>query len=137
MGHAKAGNAQGAIADAYVDAFARVIAVPLYRGHTLYHRVESTHHKLRLILMPRPEGWGLKCNDLMEELCNMIGLKNLTVQVSGRRKSKTSVVRALLAALQAAGTPHDGVEGSGTYVREVFHRPNHLPMRLRRGVELP
>lgn len=45
-------------------------------------------------------------------------------------------MRCFLAALAKQATPHDGVEGTGTYVREVYYRPK-LPMRLQRGVDVP
>lgn len=52
----------------------------------------------------------------------------------GRRKNKMSVVRCFLEALQKQSLPHDGVEGTATYVREVYYKK--LPMRLQQGVDV-
>jgi hypothetical protein len=57
----------------------------------------------------------------------------VAVQVIGRRnqRNKFDVVKCLLEALQKQSTPHDGIEGSGVYAREVFYRPK-LPFGLKR-----
>lgn len=51
-------------------------------------------------------------------------------QVYGRRRPKFYVAAGFLEALQRQSVPHDGVEGSGVYVREVArtgHRGASVP----------
>jgi small subunit ribosomal protein S5 len=49
--------------------------------------------------------------------------------VHARRKSRLFVATAFQEALQKQCVPHDGVEGSGVYLREVFHR-SRTPMAV-------
>lgn len=85
--------------------------------------------------MPRPEGWGVKAGPLVAELCGLIGLRNVSVKIYGRRTNRLFVAHALLEALAKQSTPHDGVEATGMYVREVYHSAK-LPAGLRRGVDV-
>ena len=53
----------------------------------------------------------------------------------GRSKNKFYVAQCLQEALATQSMPHDGVEGTGVYVREVYNAAN-LPMGLERGVHV-
>lgn len=55
--------------------------------------------------------------------------------VTGRRRNKLNVIKLWLHALKNQSLPHDGVEGSGVYMREVL--PGKLPYKLQRGVDVP
>lgn len=48
---------------------------------------------LQLKLMPRPEGWGLRCSGLLYELCGVVGLRNVSAKLIGRRKNKFFVAQ--------------------------------------------
>ncbi len=56
LGVGVADTAQVSTARAHLDAFSRLTAVPLYRGHTIYHHIDHTFHKLQV--GPTPS-WGL------------------------------------------------------------------------------
>ena len=86
-------------------------------------------------MWPRHSGFGVTSSPLVENLCGLVGIKDITVKLNGRRRKIDNVVKAWLRAVTSQGVPHDGVEGSGTYVREVFHRAK-LPYGLRRGVDV-
>lgn len=58
--------------------------------------------KVRVIVMPRAEGWGLRCNDLMEELCAMIGIKNATIQASGTTHGFAAPASCVASSIQSA-----------------------------------
>ncbi|EFJ40605.1 hypothetical protein VOLCADRAFT_99580 [Volvox carteri f. nagariensis] len=148
LGLGVADTAQLAVARAHLDSFSRLTAVPLYRGHTIYHQLEHSYHRMKagggrrgehaasiILLMPRPEGWGLRCSDLMYELCNVVGLRNVSIRLRGRVKNKFYVAQCFQEALLKQTTPHDGVEATGMYVREVYAR-KELPYGLRRGVDV-
>ncbi|MEW5306957.1 MAG: hypothetical protein WDW36_009384 [Sanguina aurantia] len=131
LGLGVAETAQLSIARAYIEAYSSLTAVPLYRGHTLYHHIDHDFHHLKLKLMPRPEGWGTKCNSLLYELCHLVGLRNVSIKVMGRRKNKFFVAQAFLEALQKQSTPYDGVEGTGMYMREKYSKS--LPAGLKKA----
>lgn len=60
------------------------------------------------------------------------------MQLRGRTKNKPNLVKLFMEALGQQSLPHDGVEGSGVYVREVL-RPagRKLPYKIKRGVDVP
>ncbi|KAG2438245.1 hypothetical protein HYH02_010944 [Chlamydomonas schloesseri] len=153
LGIGVAQSAQLATARAHLDSLGRLAAVPLYRGHTLYHHVDHSFHHLQMRLMPRPSGWGLRCPDLLYELCGLVGVRDASVRVRGQRKNKFFVAQCFLEALQKQTTPHDGVEATGMYIREVFRSGGGggggggsansggggggaLPCGLKRGVDV-
>jgi ribosomal protein S5 len=86
-------------------------------------------------MWPRPSGFGLTASPLVEQLCSLAGLRDVTAKLNGRRRNVDGVVKAWLQAVTTQSPPHDGVEGGGVYVREVFHRAK-LPYGLRRGVDV-
>jgi len=87
-------------------------------------------------MWPRPEGFGITASPLVQQLCGLAGMRNVTVKLTGRRRNVDNVVKAWLHAVTTQALPHDGVEGSGVYVREVYHREK-LPLGLQRGVDVP
>lgn len=48
LGVADAGTAQEAVAAAHMEAYKRLTPIPLYRGHTLYHRIEHNYNMLKV-----------------------------------------------------------------------------------------
>lgn len=86
-------------------------------------------------MWPRPAGFGITASPLVEQLCNLAGIKNVTIKLNGRRQNIDNVVKAWLQAVCNQAAPHDGAEGSGAYIREVYHRAK-LPYGLQRGVDL-
>eukprot|EP00198_Chlamydomonas_reinhardtii_P008280 XP_001697617.1 predicted protein [Chlamydomonas reinhardtii] len=92
----------------------------------------------RIRMMPRPAGWGLRCPDLLYELCGLVGLRDVSIRVRGQRGSRFFVAQCFQEALQKQTTPHDGVEATGMYIREVFRGGpgGRLPCGLRRGVDV-
>ncbi|GFR46973.1 hypothetical protein Agub_g8625 [Astrephomene gubernaculifera] len=136
LGLGTAETAQLAMARAHLDSLTRLTAVPLYRGHTVFHQLDHEYHHMKIRIQPRPEGWGLCCSDLMYELCNVVGIRNISIKIRGRRVNKFFVAQCFQEALLKQTTPHDGVEATGMYVREVYHK-KHLPWGLKRGVDVP
>ncbi|KXZ46345.1 hypothetical protein GPECTOR_44g24 [Gonium pectorale] len=135
LGIGIAETAQLAVARAHLDSMNRLAAVPLYRGHTVYHSVRHTFHRLQMQMEPRPEGWGLTCSDLLYELCGLAGIRNISIKLRGGRTNKFFVAQCFQEALLSQSTPHDGVEASGMYIREVYSG-RKLPGGLVRGVHV-
>lgn len=132
VGMGSTSTANGALEDAHANAFSRLIYVPLYRQRTLYHRIEHRFRTIKVILMPRPEGYGQVCSDFMSELCELIGIEDISIKIQGRRrKNKFNLVKCFMEAVQRQTLPHDGVEGKGVYVREVYSG-HKLPFNIQR-----
>lgn len=92
--------------------------------------------QVRLQVWPRQLGFGVVASPLMRILCDLAGLHNVTVKLSGNRRNIKQVVYSFLNVLTNQSVPHDGVEGSGVYMREVYHKKT-LPCGLQRGVDIP
>jgi ribosomal protein S5 len=92
----------------------------LYRGHTIYHRIDHEFHCMKMRLMPRHSGWGVKASDLISELCGLVGIKDISIKLIRRSTNRFYVAQCFQEALALQNAPHDGVEGTGTYIREVF-----------------
>lgn len=95
----------------------------------------SLSQQIRLQIWPRVAGFGITASPLITQLCELIGLSDVTVKVTGRRKNIRNVVNAFVEALSSQSLPHDGVEGTGVYMREVYHAKT-LPCGLKRGVDV-
>jgi ribosomal protein S5 len=121
VGEARGAALQRVLLDAHLRAYERVAPVPRYRGHTIYHPVDATYHKARVRMWPRPAGAGLVASDALAALLELSGVRDVAAKASGRRKHKAHLLRAFLAAVGGQSLPHDGVEGSGVYVREVLY----------------
>jgi small subunit ribosomal protein S5 len=149
VGEARGASLQRVLLDAHLRAFECVRPIPRYRSHTLYHPVDATHHKARVRMWPRPAGWGIVASDTLAALFELAGVRDVAAKASGRRKHKHHLLRAFLSAVEGQSCPHDGVEGSGVYVREVAYGAGgtagrgkgvegaRLPFKLRRGRDVP
>jgi small subunit ribosomal protein S5 len=84
---------------------------------------------------PRTSGSGVTASPLMTTLCDLVGIHDVTIKLDGRRKNVANAVKTFVDAMSSQSLPHDGVEGSGVYMREVF--PGRLYWGLQRGVDLP
>lgn len=85
---------------------------------------------------PRRAGFGVTASPLITQLCELVGIRDVTIKLTGRRKNIRNVVHTFVDGLLGQSVPHDGVEGSGVYMREVFHSRT-LPCGLKRGVDVP
>lgn len=136
VGSATGSEMQRVMLNALLAAYRSVAPVPLYRGHTLYHPIDLSHKKLRVRCWPRRAGFGVTASPLVQQLCWLAGVRDATVKLSGRRRKHDRVAHTWLRAVaQGQAAPHDGVEGGGVYVREVYHR-QRLPFGLTRGVDV-
>eukprot|EP00877_Chromochloris_zofingiensis_P006345 jgi/Chrzof1/1964/Cz10g28050.t1 len=135
LGSSSGTNSQQVMLDAYLRAYKNLIPIPRYRQHTIYHPIDKTYRKVRVQMWPRPDGFGVTANPVVSELCTLAGLRNLTVRITGHNKNRVNAVTAWLDALGTQSIPHDGVEGTGVYMREVYHKK--LPYKLQRGVHVP
>ncbi|WIA36472.1 hypothetical protein OEZ86_007772 [Tetradesmus obliquus] len=128
-------NIQKVMLDAQLKAYHNLVAIPRYRGHTVYHPIDLTVRKIRMQVWPRELGFGVTANPVVTELCDLAGIDNVTVKVSGNRKNVRNLVQVFVEAMSNQSLPHDGVEGTGVYMREVYAKK--LPCGLRRGVDVP
>ncbi|KAI8474708.1 MAG: hypothetical protein J3K34DRAFT_407089 [Monoraphidium minutum] len=135
IGMAAGSELQQVMLNSVVAAYRNVVPIPLYRAHTIYHPVDYQFRKLRIRMWPRPLGFGLTASPMLESLCGLAGLRNATIKLNGRRRNVDNVVKAFMHALSSQSLPHDGVEGSGVYVREVYHKAK-LPFGLQRGADV-
>lgn len=87
VGEGADSNVQRAVSAAFFKSYANIVNVPLYRGHTIYHRIEHKRHTTNILMIPREFGKGIRASNLMYELCVLAGIQDITVQVRPRAGS--------------------------------------------------
>ena len=58
-----------------------------------YHRIDHSFHHMKMRLMPRHEGWGVKASDLVSELCGLVGIRNVSIKMVNASKNKFFVAQ--------------------------------------------
>jgi ribosomal protein S5 len=81
VGEGADSNVQKAVTTAFFKSFASIVNVPLYRGHTVYHRIDHKRHTTNIMMLPKQAGRGIRASNLMYELCQLAGIKDITIKV--------------------------------------------------------
>ena len=60
------------------------INIPLYRGHTVYFPSKSKYVRTKISIFPRPLDFGITASPILNEACELIGIRDITVKVRRR-----------------------------------------------------
>ncbi|CAD7703593.1 unnamed protein product [Ostreobium quekettii] len=116
-GYGKSSTVHGAVERARRRALKDLIYIPRYREHTIYAPSEATVTETKVMLWPRPRGFGVVANDMLFQVCELIGLMDVSIKVLGR-KNRFNTIKALFEALEKIPTPLEQAEEQGVYMRE-------------------
>ncbi|XP_016842830.1 28S ribosomal protein S5, mitochondrial [Nasonia vitripennis] len=61
----------------------KLMHVPLYKNHTVFHDFFTQFGSTKLFVTKKPEGYGLVCHRAIKCACEVIGIKDLHVKVEG------------------------------------------------------
>jgi len=89
--------------------------VERFEKRTIWTDMETKLGATRVILRPRPVGFGLRCNPNIHQVLKAAGIKDISAKVWGSR-NPLNVIKALFRMLQAGNAPlsmGDGVGGGG------------------------
>jgi hypothetical protein len=59
VGIASSNNPQVVVGEAYIKAYQNLVPIPLYRGHTIYHRIDHKFHTIKVCSAAAPAAGGL------------------------------------------------------------------------------
>ncbi|KAI0071290.1 hypothetical protein K474DRAFT_1669149 [Panus rudis PR-1116 ss-1] len=114
-GEAKHEEAAVAVRRARYQAFRNMDHVERFEGRTVWTEMEDKMGSTKIILRPRPVGFGLRCNPNMHPIFRAVGIKDISAKVWGSRNPMV-VMKLLFRMLHAGNAPlgmGDGVGGSG------------------------
>ncbi|TFK38011.1 hypothetical protein BDQ12DRAFT_652263 [Crucibulum laeve] len=115
LGEGKHENSQVALNAARLDALKNMDYVERFEKRTVWTEMETKLGATKLILRPRPVGFGLRCNPYLHQILRAAGFKDVSAKVWGSR-NKLNVIKAAFRLLQAGHEPTgmgDGIGGPG------------------------
>ncbi|KAJ7158292.1 hypothetical protein C8R43DRAFT_1064537 [Mycena crocata] len=115
LGFGKHADGIKALEKGRADALRNMDWVERFEDRTIWTEVRTKFGATRVILRPRPVGFGLRCNPYIHRLLNAAGIKDVSAKVWGSR-NPVGVLKATLRLLHAGHAPlgmGDGVGGRG------------------------
>lgn len=100
---------------AYCEAIRNMDYIHRFEDRTIWTEMESKFGSTRLILRPRPVGFGLHCNPYVHQIAKAAGIKDMSAKVWGSR-NPLNVIKLMFRMMQPGSAPvgmGDGVGGRG------------------------
>ncbi|KAF7789691.1 hypothetical protein EIP86_000637 [Pleurotus ostreatoroseus] len=115
VGYSKNDDTRVAIEKSFVEAVRTMDYVERFEERTVWTELATKFGGTRVILRPRPIGFGLRCNPYIHEILKLAGIKDCSAKVWGSR-NPYNVVMATFRLLQPGNHPlgmGDGIGGRG------------------------
>lgn len=100
---------------AYAEAVRNMDYVERFENRTVWTETQTKLGATRIILRPRPLGFGLRCNPNIHQILKAAGIKDCSAKVWGSR-NPLNVIKATFRMLQSGNAPlgmGDGIGGRG------------------------
>ena len=100
---------------AYAEAVRNIDYVERFENRTVWTEAQTKLGATRVILRPRPLGFGLRCNPNVHQILKAAGIKDCSAKVWGSR-NPLNVIKATFRMLQSGNAPlamGDGIGGKG------------------------
>ena len=100
---------------AYAEAVRNMDYVERFENRTVWTETQTKLGATRVILRPRPLGFGLRCNPNVHQVLKAAGIKDCSAKVWGSR-NPLNVIKATFRMLQSGNAPlamGDGIGGKG------------------------
>jgi len=114
-GEAKHDDPSRAMSRAFAMAVRNMDYVDRFEGRTIWTEMASKLGATRIILRPRPVGFGLHCNPNVHQVLKAAGIKDISAKVWGSR-NPLNVIKLLFRMLHAGNAPlamGNGIGGPG------------------------
>ncbi|CAL1699432.1 unnamed protein product [Somion occarium] len=114
-GQAKHDEPTVALERAVFQAYKSMDHVERFEGRTVWTEMEDKMGATRIILRPRPVGFGLRCSPTMHPIFRAAGIKDISAKVWGSR-NPMAVMKLLFRMLYSGNAPlgmGDGIGGVG------------------------
>lgn len=103
---------------AYAQAVRSMDHVERFEQRTLWTDMDTKFGATRVILRPRPLGFGLRCNPNIHQVLKAAGIKDVSAKVWGSR-NPLNVIKATFRMLQAGNAPQSMGNGIGGRARKL------------------
>jgi len=103
---------------AYAQAVRNMDYVERFEQRTLWTDMDTKFGATRVILRPRPLGFGLRCNPNIHQVLKAAGIKDVSAKVWGSR-NPLNVIKATFRMLQAGNAPQSMGNGIGGRARKL------------------
>lgn len=100
MGEAKAHDMATCMQRAFMLAVGNMDYVERFEGRTVWTDMETKMGSTRIVLRPRPVGFGLRCNPNLHQVFQAAGIKDVSAKTWGSR-NPINVIKAAFRMLQA------------------------------------
>lgn len=137
-GQAKDPNARLALQKARIEAVKNMDWVERFEQRTVWTEMETKLGATRLIVRPRPVGFGLRCNPFLHQIMRAAGFKDISAKVWGSR-NKLNVIKAAFRMLHAGHAPvgmGDGIGGKGQRLSKGVGMQGQAELERARGRKL-
>ena len=114
----KANEVGPAIEKATKKAARSLTFVERFENHTIFHELRGKCGKTRVKMMPSPSGSGRRCNDIIDAICELAGIRDLKAKVTGSHHPHNTV-RAVFEAFERMQTPAAVAARRGMKVYQV------------------
>ncbi|ESO03920.1 hypothetical protein HELRODRAFT_79614 [Helobdella robusta] len=126
-GLGKALNAKAAIRVAKNKAAQKLVYVPRFEDHTVYHNMFAQYHRSKIFIHKKERGYGLRCHRVLKTICDLLGIKDLHCKVENSTKNVQSVTRAFFDAVTHQETHAELAERMGYHVVEMKKEEDYFP----------
>lgn len=137
-GEAKHDDATRATNRAFAMAVRNMDYVDRFEGRTIWTEMSSKLGATRIILRPRPVGFGLHCNPNIHQVLKAAGIKDISAKVWGSR-NPLNVIKLLFRMLHAGNAPlamGNGIGGPGRKLDKGSGVRGKQEIELERGRKL-
>ncbi|KAF8644908.1 hypothetical protein AX16_008191 [Volvariella volvacea WC 439] len=138
LGQGKDADHARAESKAFAEAVRNMDWVERFEKRTIWTELETKLGATRLIMRPRPVGFGLRCNPGLHQVLKAAGIKDISAKVWGSR-NKINVIKAAMRMLQAGHAPlamGDGVGGRGKKLNKGSGLRSQWDVERERGRKL-
>lgn len=115
LGEGKSEDATEASNKSYVDAVQNMDYVERFENRTIWTDMEIKFGATRILMRPRPVGFGLRCNPNIHQILKAAGIRDVSAKVWGSR-NPINVAKATCMLIQSGHSPlsmGNGIGGKG------------------------
>ncbi|KAI0754401.1 hypothetical protein C8Q80DRAFT_366282 [Daedaleopsis nitida] len=135
LGEGKGADFPSAVAKAFPQAVRNMDYVERYEDRTVWTEMENKFGSTRIILRPRPVGFGLACNPIIHEVFKVAGIKDASAKVWGSR-NPYQVMKAVVRMLLPGHMPTlmgNGIGGEGRTMEKGREMRSAMEIERDRG----
>ncbi|THU84349.1 hypothetical protein K435DRAFT_806758 [Dendrothele bispora CBS 962.96] len=138
LGMGTAEEAAGAYNKAAVAALKNMDYIDRFEDRTIWTEMETKFGATKIVMRPRPVGFGLRCGPVMHQILKAAGIKDISAKVWGSR-NPIMIMHATLRMLQGGHNPlgmGDGIGGRGKRLHKGIGMRTAYDVERERGRKL-